>query len=101
MATAPIFVKKVKNNPKKQNAGLFESVEKAVLQVLLTVVFSLIKVLKWSKFSRADLAQKLTVSVRLISYWENGQRECDFDTLIKIVEIFNVSVDFLLGRVDY
>lgn len=51
--------------------------------------------------SRTKLAEKLNVSVRLISYWENGQRECSFDMLIKIADIFSVSVDFLLGRVDY
>ena len=51
--------------------------------------------------SRVELAEKLNVSVRLISYWENGQRECSFDMLIKIADIFSVSVDFLLGRVDY
>lgn len=51
--------------------------------------------------SREQLAEKLNVSVRLISYWENGQRECGFDMLIKIADFFSVSVDFLLGRVDY
>ena len=51
--------------------------------------------------SRAQLAEKLNVSVRLISYWENGQRECDFDMLIKIADLFSVSVDYLLGRKDY
>ena len=51
--------------------------------------------------SRAQLAEKLNVSVRLISYWENGQRECDFDMLIKIADLFSVSLDFLLGRTDY
>ena len=54
-----------------------------------------------SGFSRAQLAEKLNVSVRLISYWENGQRECDFDMLIKIADLFSVSVDYLLGRKDY
>lgn len=54
-----------------------------------------------SGLSRAELAEKLNVSVRLIAYWEGGQRECDFDTLLKIAEIFAVSVDFLLGRTDY
>ena len=38
--------------------------------------------------TRAQLALKLNVSVRLISYWENGKRECDFDMLIKISEFF-------------
>ena len=51
--------------------------------------------------SRAELAEKLNVSVRLISYWENGQRECDFDMLIKIADLFSVSVDYLLGRKEY
>ena len=53
-----------------------------------------------NNLSRAELAQKLNVSVRLISYWENGQRECDFDMLIKIADIFSVSIDYLLGRKD-
>ena len=54
-----------------------------------------------NNLSRAQLAEKLNVSVRLISYWENGQRQCDFDMLIKIADLFSVSVDFLLGRKDY
>ncbi|MBQ4269634.1 MAG: helix-turn-helix transcriptional regulator [Clostridia bacterium] len=51
--------------------------------------------------SRAQLAQQLNVSIRLISYWENGHRECDFDMLIKLADLFSVSVDYLLGRTDY
>ena len=51
--------------------------------------------------SRATLAEKLNVSVRLISYWENGQRECDFNMLIKLADFFSVSVVYLLGRTDY
>ena len=51
--------------------------------------------------TRTQLAEKLNVSVRLISYWENGKRECDFDMLIKIADLFSVSIDYLLGRTDY
>ena len=54
-----------------------------------------------NNLSRVQLADKLNVSVRLISYWENGKRECDFDMLIKIADLFSVSVDFLLGRKEY
>ena len=50
--------------------------------------------------SRQELASKMFVSVRLISYWENGQRECDFDTLIKLSNILGESIDYLLGRTD-
>lgn len=51
--------------------------------------------------SRQQLANTLNISLRSISYWENNQRECDFDTLIAIAEYFSVSVDYLLGRTDY
>ena len=54
-----------------------------------------------NNLTRAQLAEKLNVSVRLISYWENGQRECNFDMLIKISEIFSVSIDCLLGVNEY
>lgn len=54
-----------------------------------------------NELTRSQLAEKLSVSVRLISYWENGQRECDFDMLIKIADLFSVSVDYLLGRNNY
>ena len=54
-----------------------------------------------NNLSRVQLAEKLNVSVRLISYWENGQRECEFDMLIKIADLFSVSVDYFLGRNDY
>ena len=54
-----------------------------------------------NNLSRSQLAEKLNVSVRLISYWENGKRECDFDMLIKIADLFSVSIDYLLGRKDY
>ena len=51
--------------------------------------------------TRKELANVLGVSVRLISYWENGQRECDFNMLIKIADYFGVSIDFLLGYEDF
>ena len=51
--------------------------------------------------TRLQLAENLQVSVRLIAYWENGQRECSFDTLIKIASFFDTSTDFLLGKADY
>lgn len=51
--------------------------------------------------SKAQLAEKLNISIRLISYWENGQRECNFDILLTLSCLFSVSIDFLLGLSDY
>ncbi|MBQ7977432.1 MAG: helix-turn-helix transcriptional regulator [Clostridia bacterium] len=50
--------------------------------------------------TRNELAKRLNVSVRTISYWENGQRECDFDTLIKLATILETSTDYLLGKIN-
>ena len=51
--------------------------------------------------SRKQLADAMFVSVRLVSYWENGKRECDFETLIKLANFFDESIDYILGRIDY
>ena len=51
--------------------------------------------------TRAQLAEALNVSVRLISYWEKGQRECSLDVLIELADYFGVSTDYLLGRKEY
>ena len=56
---------------------------------------------KENGYSRSYVAEKLFVSVRLISYWENGKRECDFNMLIKISDFFGVSIDYLLGKKDF
>ena len=47
--------------------------------------------------SRQDLANLLNINVRTISYWELGQRECNFEQLEKLSNILEVSVDYLLG----
>lgn len=51
--------------------------------------------------TRVNLAEKLHVSVRTISYWETGQRECSFDMLIAIADLFGTTVDYLIGRTEY
>ena len=53
------------------------------------------------KISRKQLASDLYVSERLISYWENGERECDFNRLIMIAKYFKVSADYLLGISEF
>ncbi len=49
--------------------------------------------------TRKQLAEKLNVSPRLVSYWETGDRECPFDTLVAIADLLDTSVDYLLGRI--
>ena len=60
-----------------------------------------IKELRTEKgITQADLAKILKISDRAVGYYENGDREPDYTTLLKIAEYFDVSIDYLLGRVD-
>ncbi len=55
---------------------------------------------KLLKMSRRDLSSLLGISIRTVCYWESGQRESDFDTLVRISNILGVSTDYLLGKED-
>lgn len=58
-----------------------------------------LKLLRTEKnYTQAELAKKLHLTPKAISFYENNQREPDIDTLYKIAEIFNVSVDYLNGK---
>lgn len=48
--------------------------------------------------TQLDLANKLKVSKSTISMYENGNREPDFETLEFIADIFNVDMNFLIGK---
>ena len=50
--------------------------------------------------TRQALAEELHISVRLVGYWENGQRECSLDMLIKLAKILDTDVNYLIGYVD-
>lgn len=50
------------------------------------------------KVSQQMLANHLNISRSTISMWETGSCQPDNNTLVKIAEYFDVSVDFLLGR---
>lgn len=48
-----------------------------------------------------QLADKVQVSVRTVNFWESGERECSFEMLLKLSNILDVSIDYLLGRTNY
>lgn len=47
-----------------------------------------------------ELAKKLEVSKGIISLWENGQREPNMYSLIKLAKFFCVTIDYLVGLED-
>ena len=56
---------------------------------------------KEKNMEQRALAKVLGVSQQTISRWENNVVEPDIKSLIKIANYFDVTTDYLLGRVDY
>lgn len=53
---------------------------------------------KLNKISQDKLANMIGASRSSISMWESGENEPDFATVIKIADIFGVTVDYLIGH---
>ena len=47
--------------------------------------------------SQEDLAEKLQLTRQTISKWETGASTPDLELLVQLAEVFDVSVDSLLG----
>lgn len=50
--------------------------------------------------TQAELAGLLGVSARAVYMWEAGERKPDIGMLIRLVKVFSVSADYLLGLRD-
>lgn len=46
------------------------------------------------------LAIELNMNQNTVSRYESGKRQADYNTLIKIADYFDVSLDYLLERTD-
>ena len=55
---------------------------------------------KKRKLSQITLSMELNLNQNSISRYETGEREADYQTLIKIADYFDVSIDYLLERTD-
>lgn len=53
---------------------------------------------KESNFMQKEIAELIGISVRTFQAWEHGDTEPSIDKLIKLADIFNVSLDYLVGR---
>lgn len=47
--------------------------------------------------NQRELAERIGTTQRTISYWENGQTQPDLSALVDLAQVFDVSVDDLLG----
>lgn len=62
--------------------------------------FRLKELRKERNISQLKLALDLNMNQNAISRYENLEREADYETLIKLADYFNVSLDYLLGRTE-
>lgn len=53
------------------------------------------------KLTQEDLGKLINVTKVSISGYENGNRTPDMETLQKIADVLEVSLDYLLGRSEY
>lgn len=52
-------------------------------------------------FTQQNMADMLNIALRSYQCYETGTRNPSFDLLIKIADILDTSIDFLLCRDDY
>lgn len=56
---------------------------------------------KSRKWSQAELAERIKASREIIGKYERGENMPSLEMTLKIAEIFNVTVDYLLGKGEY
>lgn len=49
---------------------------------------------------QSDVAKYIGKSERIVGFYEKGERDPNTDTLLKLSELFNVSIDYILGKSD-
>ena len=54
-----------------------------------------------SKMTQRDIAAHLGITQPSYIRYENGKSEPTLECLVKIADLFDVSVDYLLGRANY
>ena len=55
---------------------------------------------KAKKLSQKELGQLVHVSQTSVSQWESGTTNPDIKTLVMLAELYGVTTDFLLGRLE-
>ena len=55
---------------------------------------------KQRNITMKELGSKLNLAESTISLYESGKREADYQTLKRLSEFFNVSIDYLLGKAN-
>lgn len=58
------------------------------------------KIRELLQLTQVKVANDLKLSRQVYNFYENGKRNPDMQTLIKIADYYGVSIDYLLGRTN-
>lgn len=58
------------------------------------------KARKRKKLMQKDVAEHLKMATHSYQNYEGGQRRPDYETLVAIADLLDVTTDYLLGRTD-
>ena len=64
------------------------------------MTFNLKEIRKKKKISQQRLAIDLNMNQNTISRYENMERQADYETLVRFADYFDISLDYLLERID-
>jgi transcriptional regulator with XRE-family HTH domain len=70
-------------------------------EVLILIKDRLKQLRKSSEYTQGDLSKKLNVPISTYSNWEQGTRNPDYEKLIQLADIYDCTVDYLVGRTDF
>ena len=55
---------------------------------------------EYNFWTQKYVASKLNISQRSYSHYESGQRSVPIDILLKLADLYDVSIDYIVGRTD-
>ncbi len=85
---------------KSQNIIHFKYINVKDIKMKEEVGKRLLECRKASKMTQQEVANLLGVAQPVYQRFERGIFECSYEQLYKLSEIFDVSIDFLLGKAD-
>lgn len=83
---------------KKNGKTIFDSKEESVMFDMTKVAANIAKLRKEKGFTQMALADKLGISFQAVSNWERGISMPDISKLGELAELFEVSIDEILGN---
>ena len=60
----------------------------------------LVMLRKGKKMSRKAVAEQIEIAERTYQRYENGEREPSASVLVALADLYDVTIDYLVGRTD-